>query len=365
MHRAIRCGTVLAALLLGAGCESQSGAPRESNFIPRPKFISVEAAGPTLQTTRVTGYAWDPEAWLLSFLECTQKCLPPIPALPPLLLGNNPLFIRSVVGGTPVSMVDLDTGTSTAVTSAVPSDPLGIWTHPAVPSREARPYYPSSSGGGTLLPDPFVGPGGPILSPVPPATYLPTVSLRPVLTEADDCMAVDIPMAGDNGILEAVAKHLTAKGTSTVVADLINPGRYAGVTVFWLYSPGISSLRLPAFATTVEASAGQVLNVNWAPPGLLPPSIQATRGFFVDDGAPVSGMGISVVLVPAGGSAPASVTYSIKDPTTDAASGKPYKYRQIQARPLPGVITFAAPQLDFVTGPQWAVSERNVCLPAQ
>jgi hypothetical protein len=359
MHRAIRCGTVLATLLLGAGCENQPGAPAESNFIPRPTYISVEAAGPVLQTTRVTGYSWDPEAWLLSFLDCTQSCLPPIPALPPLLLGNNPLFIRSVVGGTPVKMVDLDTGESTGVTEEVNSDPLGLWTHARVPSR-ARPYYPSSKGGGMLLPDPF-----PILSPIPPATYLPTVSLRPVVTEVDDCMAIELPLASDKGILEAVAKHLTAKGTATEVSDLINPTRYAGVTVFWLFSPGISSLRLPAFGTTVEPSAGTVLNVNWAPPGLLPPSIQSTRGFFVDDGAPVSGMGIIAVLVPAGSTAPASVTYSFTDPVTDAAWGRPYRYQQIQQQPLPGVITFASLQLDFVTGPQWAISERNVCLPAQ
>jgi len=373
MHRAIRSGTVLAALLLGAGCESQSGAPAESSFIPRPKFVSVEAAGPIVDTTRVTGYAWDPEAWLMSFIDCTQKCLPPIPALPPLLLGNNPLFLRSVVVATPVSLVDVDTSSDIKpVTSPVLSGfelkesrpfEFGLWTQPRVPSRKNLPYYPSSPGGGLLLPDPFVGPAGPILSPIPAATYLPTVSLRPVMTETDDCMDVDIPMASDKGILEAVAKALTASGSSTTVADLTNPAKFSGVTVFWLYAPGFSSLRLPAFGTTIEASAGTVLNINWAPPGLLPPSIQSTRGFFVDTSSPVSGMGIAVVLLPAGSTPPAKVTYTVIDPVTDAPSGKPYTYQKIQAKPLPGVISFAAPQLDFVTGPQWDIADRNVCMP--
>lgn len=367
MHRVIQSGTLLTALvlLLGAGCQNQSDVPAESSFIPRPNYISLQTAGPLVQTTRITGYAWDPEAWLLSVLDCLQKCQPPIPPLPPILIGNNPLFLRSVVGGTQVSMVDLDgSGDPAAVAAPVAADPIGIWVQPAVPSREKRPYYPAAlTGGGALLdPDPFPVP---ILAPIPRANYLKTVSLQPVLTEWVDCLAAGVPMASDKGILEAVAKYLSAKGTATTVADLTNPARYSGVTILWNFSPGLPSARLPAFGTTVEPSAGQPFNINWAPPGAVPPAIQSTRGFFVDDSIPVSAMGIVVVLVPGGASAPSMVTYSVKDPVTDAAAGRPYQYRQIRARPLPGVIAFAAPQLDFVTGPQWPILDRNFCLSAE
>lgn len=373
MHRAITRGTLLAALVVGAGCQNQAEAPTESAFIPRPNYVSVQAAGPSIQTTRVTGYAWDPEAWLMSFLDCTQKCVPPLPALPPILIGNNPLFIRSSVGQTQVSMVDLDASLDSngkpqtvAATAAPGSSPLGIWTIDAVPSRPTRPYYPAAlEGGGALLPQEALPPPFRVLSPIPPATYQKTVSLQPVLTEWVDCMAVNVPMASDKGILEAVAKYLTVKGTATTVADLTNPSRFAGVTILWNFSPGLPSLRLPAFGTTVEPSAGQPLNINWAPPGLVPPAIQSTRGFFVDDSIPVSAMGIVVVLVPAGPTAPSMVTYSVKDPSTDAATGHPYQYRQIRARPLPGVISFAATQLDFVTGPQWSIVEKSVCASAE
>jgi hypothetical protein len=151
-------------------------------------------------------------------------------------------------------------------------------------------------------------------------------------------------LVSDKGILDAVAKYLTSKGKPTNVSDFINPTKYAGVTVFWLYVPGFTYWRLPAAGTGIEATAGQVLTVDWAPPGVLPPTVQSPRGFVVTETSVVSSVGVAVVLHPAGSSS-GVVTYQVKDPTTDDAQFRPWKYLPIQAAPAPGVITFAGVQL--------------------
>lgn len=363
MHRAIRYGSILGALLLGTGCQTESGAPEESNFIPRPTWITPEAsiAQQNLNTTRVTGYAYDPEAFFLSFFECTQKCLPPIPGLPPFVIDNNPLFFRSVIRGAQVSMVNQDGSTASAAPAA--TDPAGVWLHPRLPSRVA-PYYPRTTGEGALPAEPIF----PVLNPFPAnIAYLPTMSVRPVFTDlVPGCISVEAGQLSKQGILQAVAKFLTTKGTSTSADDFVNPDRFGGVTVFWLHQPGFSALRAPAANTTVEATSGQVLNVAWAPPGTpLPPpllEIQSERGFFVTEGAPVSGMGISVVLHQPGATAP--VTYSIKDPQTNAATARPWKADPITIAPLPGVITYAGIPLWHATGREFP-ADKYFCQPGE
>jgi len=355
MHRAIRYGSILGALLLGAGCQSESGAPEESKFIPRPKMISVQEASAKVNTTRVTGFVWDPEAFFTSFVECTQVCKAPIPQLPPLLLDNNPLLLRTVIRGAQVSLVDLEGSAGPLPTVA--SDPLGIWVQPRVPSRKA-PYYARTTGQGALPAEAIF----PVLSPLPPVNYLPTVTMRPIHTDVvDGCYGIDAAQLSEKGILQAVAKYLTAKGTSTSATDLTNPARFGGVTVFWLYMPGFSSLRAPGGGTTIEASSGQVLNVEWAPPGVLPPplsDLQSERGFFVAEGAPVSSVGISVVLLPANSTAP--VKYSVKDPQTNAALARPWKAPDITLAPQPSVITFGGIQLWHASGRPFP-PEKNFC----
>lgn len=360
MYRAIRYGTLFGALLLGAGCENNSSAPAESSFIPRPKIVEAAAMADSLGSVRLMGYAWDPEAFFTSFVECTQKCLPPIPALPPMLLDNNPLFLRSVVQGAKVTLQDRSGSAGPLATAD--SDPLGNWVLPKVPIRDEL-YYPFSTGEGELPTFDYF----PVLSPLPPADYAPTVSLRPVTTaDADGCWGIEASQLSTTGILQAIAKYLTSKGTPTTVAHLYGlTNRYEGVTVFWLYNPGFSSLRGPGAGTTVEASAGQVLNVEWAPPGVLPPplsDLQSQRGFFVAEGAPVSSLGIVAVLVPKGSTNP--VTYKFKDPTTDAATGRPWKYPDLTVAPTSEAVAFGAIQLRFATGTA-SQPERTACRPKQ
>jgi hypothetical protein len=304
------------------------------------------------------GYMLDPEAFFLSFFECTQKCQPPIPVLPPILLDNNPLFLRAVIRGSGVSLQDRS-GTAGPLPTAT-TDPLGHWLMERVPNRD-EPYFISSDGKGSLPTEPIF----PVLSPLPPVSYVPTVTLRPMTAGvSDSCWGLESNQLSNKGILDALARFLSATGTPTTVADFTNPSKFAGVAVFWLGNPGFPYLRAPAANTTVEATAGQVINVEWAPPGFLPPpydAMQSERGFFVA-GAPVSSMGIAAVLVPATGSPPASVTYKFVDSTTDAAAGRPWYYPSIQAPLTPGAITYGGIQMYHSTGPKWPPSP-YFCLP--
>ncbi|WP_224243413.1 hypothetical protein [Hyalangium gracile] len=352
MHRAIRYGITLGALLLGAGCENQAEAPTESSFIPRPKYVSVEQASPML-TTRVAGYALDPEAFFLSIASCQAPACP----LPPFLLDNNPLFLRSVVRGAPITVAD-PLSSPAQVAPLASTDPLGIWTLRAVPSRK-EPYFPIAPQRQGALPSPTedLFPG---LPPIPPTNYQRTVTLRPVKTVNADCFAIEAAVIGDSGITQAIAKFLTTKsGTPVTVADLLDPTKYGGVVIVWNYFPGFPYGRIPGDGTTVEASAGQVLSIEWAPPGVLPPpvaeALQSMRGFFVNEAAPVSSLGISAVLLPPTVSLTQEVTYTPRDPgkdaPTNAALRRPWVHRPLKAVPMPGYITFMPAQFEHADGP--------------
>jgi hypothetical protein len=339
MLRAIRYGTIIGALLLSAACDNSSEAPGESSFIPRPNYVSVQSAAASM-TTKVTGFVYDPEAFFLSIATC-QNC-----PFPPLLLDNSPLFLRSVVVGTTATIVDPATGKPAQVQTAT-TDGTGTYTIKGLPTREDdQPYLPFAPGGqGSLIPIPFP----PV--PIPPANYLPTLSLHPLYSASGGCYGFETFAMGDNGILEAVAKYLTlVENNPTTVADFINPAKYQSVVVFWHMFPGFVYLRAPADGLTVEASAGRVINVIWAPPGALPPQLdplRSTRNFVVIPGAPTSALGISVALLPASSSPPATVTYQMKDGTTDANLLRPWRLPPLKVTPSPGVISYVGAQVDY------------------
>jgi hypothetical protein len=359
MHRAILLGTILAVSLVGAGCE-QSAPPPESEVFPTPQYVTQEPEGPM---TRITGYAWDPEAYLLSLFGCGGPACP----LPPILLDNSPLVLRSMVVGASVTVLDTQDGRE-----AVPpglSDMTGTWVLPKVPSREAPAYLVRAAGQGTLAEVPFP------LPPLPPGNYLPTVTQRPVYTRHSLCAAIEANHLSDKGILEALAKYLTDKGTPTTPADLIDPQRYAGVVIFWLYNPGFPYWRLPATSpldvtggTGIKLKVegpGQVLTVDWAPPGALPPPVaplQSTRGFVVFEFASESKTGLTAVLYPAG-SNPGEVTYEVKDTITDPLQLRPWTHPDVKATPRPGVITFVPIQLYFNGETPPKITPPSNCLP--
>ncbi|MGE6762316.1 hypothetical protein ACQKGO_30180 [Corallococcus interemptor] len=372
MHRALFVGTLLGAALLNAGCQDSSSNPAASTFTPRPVYENREPEG---LTSRVTGFTVDPEAYFLNLANCAP---PPAQCpLPPLYAEFSPLLQRGLVRDALITLFDTapDPVTGMPPQPGPPSvsDVNGLWTLEKVPTRRGAPYLVLSLGGqGTLsnnttlpLPPPL-----PTLPPVPPAgRYLRTLSVRPVVPAHSACVGLEALQASDNGIVEAVAKYLSSEGTPVTVADLLGGPRYGGITVFWLYRPGFPVFRVPAANTTVEASSGRVLNIDWAPPGALPPQLQSARGFFIAPGPPASNspLGIVAVVHPPLMGPPPVVKYTPKDTVTSIPEDRPWVFNQPLELPVaPGVVTFAGLQMASKTPsttPQ--IPPPSTCVPGQ
>ncbi|AFE05995.1 hypothetical protein COCOR_04734 [Corallococcus coralloides DSM 2259] len=376
MQRALFFGSLLGAALLNAGCQESSNNPAASTFTPRPTYETREPEG---LTSRLTGFTVDPEAYFFNLAGCAptpEQC-----QLPPLYAEFSPLLQRAVVQNAPISLLDSATGQVLAEGGVVTaSDANGVWTLDKAPTRRGAPFFVLSLGGaqGTLpnngimpLPPPML-----TLQPVPAGNYVPTLTVRPVVPAHSACVGLEALQMSDKGILEAVAKYLTAtEGTPTTVADLLNPGRFGGVTVFWLYRPGFPVFRVPAANTTVEASAGRVLNIEWAPVGVLPPPLapfQSTRGFFIPPGppAPNSSLGLVAVVHPPLPQPPMGpppvVHYEAKDSTTSDPEGRPWVLQPLDLPVAPGSVTFAGLQMYSKTPsttPQ--IPPPSTCLPGQ
>ncbi|MBN9684621.1 MULTISPECIES: hypothetical protein [unclassified Corallococcus] len=379
MQRALFVGTLLGAALLNAGCQDSSNNPAVSTFTPRPTYENREPEG---LTSRLNGFTVDPEAYFFNLAGCAptpEQC-----QLPPLYAEFSPLLQRAVVQNAAISLVDSGTGQVLAESGVVaPSDANGVWTLDKVPTRRGAPYLVLSLGGPQAalannavmpLPPPML-----TLQPVPAGTYVPTLTVRPVVPAHSACVGLEALQMSDKGILEAVAKYLSFEGTPTTVADLLNPGRFGGVTVFWLYRPGFPVFRVPAANTTVEASAGRVLNIEWAPPGVLPPplaGLQSTRGFFIPPvapggtPAPFSSLGLVAVVHPPLPQPPMGpppvVHYTAKDTTTSDPEGRPWVLPPLDLPVAPGSVTFAGLQMYSKTPsttPQ--IPPPSTCLPGQ
>lgn len=360
MNRSLRLVSVLSALALGAGCESNPS----SDVVGTPIVSPVEFQDTDLATltTRVSGFAWDPEAFFFSWITNGGPTSP----IAPIISEVSPLFLRSVVQGAQVTVLDPVLGRPAAAPVAAAAN--GFWVLPSVPSRPTPPFFALNAGGGVL---PTTQPPGtpPTLPPIPPASrYFPTVTLRPIATNHSMCVLQESLAIGDNGILDAVARAMTAAGAPTTPADFVDPTKFHGVNVFWLYQPGFPMLRAPAVNTALEATSGQVFNVAWQPPGApgLPPGLQSPRGFIVQPGA-VSGLGIFVVVQPASGPKAPGVRFTVRDDTTDAATRRPWKFDPINAPLIPGVITFGGLQIRPSTfeppSPFGNVNGAHLCLP--
>lgn len=356
MQRAILFGTILGAAVLGVGCESQLN-PSGSKY-PTPVYANVEPEG---FTSMLTGYSVDAEAFWVNLATCGQTC-----PLPPIHADIIPLFTRSVVRNAPITVLDLTT--NKLVGQPSPTTPAGMWTLKGIPSRDlADPksaYLIRAQGGGTLAND---APSPLPLPPVPVGNYVPTVTYRPIMPSHSVCLGLEAAQVSDKGVLEAIAKFLSAEGSTPVtVSDLVNPTKYDGVTVIWMYHPGFTYLRAPGTDTTVEASKGRVLNLAWAPPDApLPPEIkalQSTRGFFVTPGAPTSALGIVAVLHPKSTNT-GEVTYTPKDEKTDAAEQRPWSYPPIKLTPVPGAVVFASVLFNLPNTVPPTIVTPSTCLP--
>ncbi|MDY7229630.1 hypothetical protein [Hyalangium rubrum] len=350
MTRYIRYGALLGAMLVGAGC-GDSTTPEESNFLPQPEYIPVSQA-PAFTTT-LTGVAWDPE----SFFHQVYFCLGAGPAcpMPPYLSEGLPLYLNASVSGAAVQPFDpLLAGPPPAnplVGQPVNSDGMGIWVFPGVPSPHNRPapYLMFNAGVGSLPPVQI----GPPFPKVAESEYLPTLTLRPItINNNSSCTGLEAAQISKKGVLEAVAKHLTATGTPTTVEDFINPGRYAGVFVVWLYEAGNPIQRKAADGITVEHSTGRILSLSWEFPGSLPAADnQATRGFYVTPNAAISDIGLYVVLVPQGADVPPTMSFLFKDSRTDEASLRPWTFPPVTVGFGPGVVNFGGFQMFYPLPP--------------
>ncbi len=322
---------LVAGSLLGSGCLPEAPTPPGS-----PDSLFVE---PVTPTSIVAGYAWDPEAFFMNVKACGGPACP----IPPMLADGVPLFATAVVQGASVMAIDPVAGAPTGAPQQ--SGPDGLWRIEGVPGRKEVPYFIVTTGEGKLgeLPPDFPAPP---LPPVPPARYLPTMTARPIFTTSAGCYFQEAAHASDNGVLEAVAKYRTAHGQSTAVMELLEPSKFAAVSVFWLYEPALlPSLITPAANTTLEVSAGTKYDIDWAEPGSLPAAEQSTRGFYVKEGVGSSPIGVTVVVVPAGATTPPAVTYIPVDTVTNPDIGRPYQFFPLELPAVGGQISVASLQL--------------------
>lgn len=316
---------VLLALL---GCSLGSACTLESNSAPLQSQASIYVDG-GVDVTSFSGVSFDPEAFFAIAAGCGSPDCPP-----PFLAPGIPAYEGSLVSGAQVQVFDPDQGAPAGSTNSA-SD--GQFSIDGIPSRSTSPYFMLASGGAIN--------SDPSLPQVPAASYQPTFAMRPIMASYSSCLFQQAPVIGDKGILEAVAKYLTSKGTATTAADLLDPSKYGGVAIWWLYQPGLPVAQIPAFGTRTDADQGTVLQIDWAPPGTLGLAIQSTRGFYVAEGATMSPLGVTVIVLPASASGPAFVTFTPTDPTTDATQGRPWQFGSITAPVVPGVVSFAGIQL--------------------
>jgi hypothetical protein len=242
-----------------------------------------------------------------------------------------PHFERAQVRGASVAIFDPMTGMPAGSANA-PTGLDGSWYVPSVASRGDVPYF-TFAVDGSLPPEGPDGFGGGFLPPIPPTPgYLPTLALQPIFTHLSTaCFFQQSPQLGSTGILEAVAKYLTDKGTPTQVSDFLDPSKVGGVVVWWSYFPGPPFMRLPAFGAGIEVGGGEgplpagtrVMGLVWAPPGGGPPHLQSARGFFVtEEGTetaggvtgPFSGIGLSVAVFPPSAGGPHFATFKAVHP---------------------------------------------------
>jgi hypothetical protein len=346
MNRYIRHAAFLGAVMLGTAC-ADSADPAESNIVPRPVFIAADQVPPP--TARVSGVAWDPEAFFVYLAGCSSKPCP----IPPFLGEGIPIFKRSAVLGATVFAFDVEGAQPHPTGAPATSDGQGIWVLPNVPQRFTTPYFLLATGTGSLIPAPIASP--PLqAAPVAPTEYLPTLSLRPISTGVSgSCVGQDAAQIGKNGALEAVAKHLTATtGSAVSVMDFVDPVKYWGTNVIWAYSAGNPILRAPADNVSLEVSitggTHQTFAIDWAPPGVLPPFLnQSTRGFFVTQ-APTSPLGLYVVLLPhPPGPPPSSIDYLLKDTVTNSQSKRPWSFPPLHGNIGPGTVYFIGAQMQY------------------
>lgn len=330
-------GFALLCVVALAGCDD--GEP----IAPDATLFDYDGGlGATIQ-----GYTWDPEAFFWGLATC-----PPNPEqcpYPPITIPKSPLFPRTVVRGAAVGLFDPTQPMQTMplpFRAASPTGDSGGWQVAGVPTRPEPPFFAVAAvgDGGGLVQAPV-----PSLPEIPPAHYFPTQTLKPIATGATTfCLDQATGLIGDAGVLDAVARYLTSTGTPVSAADFIDPAKYGGVAVWWLFQSGPPVLRVPAFGASVTADQGRSFTIHWLAPGTGPAevtAIQSPRGFFVDaagGSGPGLDVAVTVVLLPPVEGPPAMVGFTPTDPVSDATQGRPFSFPPLPpAMPIaPGIVSW-------------------------
>ena len=352
---------VVAGLLAGGCISSKNNQPDASSA-----FMPVANMGPPV--TDVYGYAMDHEAFWFQFATCAGPTGANCP-IPPIVVPGVPVFTRSLIPGAQALLFDGENPMAMPKPAAQLTGADGTWAIPANPRRPGQPYFaiaavppPTGTPMDPGYVTPFTAPNGAVILPAVPRTnYFPTFNLKPIAPNWSMCMGQEAGIIGDNGILEAVAKRIGG----ITAADFLDPAKYGGVAIWWLWMPTSPIARVPAFGAKATADVGTTYFISWAPPG-LGGATQSARGYLaVADPVAGNGIGISVTVLPPNTAAPMAPTFvhfTTEDPVTDTTALRPWSWPPLppQVPIAPGVISFGT--LPAITNgglrvPDW------VCLP--
>jgi hypothetical protein len=320
MRTVMKARSLTASFLLAAalgGCSDSEPLPSRA-----PSGAEAPVGDLPARQATVSGLVFDPEAFFVQYMAAGEGG-------DAYLFDGQPYLTYSAI---PDARVRLSgPGLPDALSPA--SSPTGQWQMMGVLSNSQTPYLAQA-----LPPDApvafYTDESAPFV--LPPATHYPTTHLRPIQVSGTQCMAQQALMVGSAGALDAVARHLTARGSPTTVADLVDPDRSGGVVLIWVQAPsGYFDFNwTPLDSVAAEASAGTLVALDWALPEGLPG--QSPMGFSVPPD-PVSSVGYFALVLPPGTVAPVTVRF------TDTSVGEgPYGTRPLpippaSVEPRPGV----------------------------
>lgn len=308
----------LLAAALGGCADSEPMTPATSGA--DAPFVDL----PARQAT-VSGQVLDPEAFFVHYQAYGAMG-------PAFLLDGIPYLTYSAIPGARVRLY----GPGLPDSLSPASSPSGEWQMQGVAPSSQTPYLAQAlppDGPVTFYTDEYAA------FVMPPATYYPTTYLRPIQVSGTQCSSQQALMVGSAGALDAVARHLTARGTPTTVEDLLNPVRTGGVVLFWVQVPNsyFDFEWTPLDSVAGEASAGTLMALDWAMPEELPG--QSPLGFSVLPD-PVSQVGYFALVLPPGTVAPVTVRFTDTYVSSPEEGAGPYGTRPL---PIPPVVVQPRP----------------------
>ena len=338
--------TVLLAAALG-GC---------SDAEPGTDGLDVDAPIVELPSTQATvsGVLFDPEAFFVTMFNFPVEPGQEDDLPPPAILGGSPYLANALITG---GEVRVSSPEGLGEYTAPLTSESGHWQVDGVPLNHETPYM-------VVATPPAEGVSLPVEQsvPLPPATYFPTKSMRPILANVTQCYAQTALMVGSAGALDAVAQAMTEQGTPTTVADLVDPAKTGGVALMWVHTPSdaFDFFLTPMDSVAGEATAGQLVALDWFPvdPDLGAAPGQSPMGFAALPD-PVSFIGYFALVLPPGVTEPVEVRFtdtytSQPGEDTERFGPRPWPIPSVTVGPGSGLTvhrSFAAPEVPWVDDP--------------